>query len=447
MGFQLAATPLHAAGQPGAWALLGVGFWMGLVWLGARRAQAAGAGPLWTGLVIAGLTAGLYPTAWYATAGAHAMGDATFAAAVVLTLLPGAIPRDRVGLVSLLLVGAAGTKVSLLPMSVTVWLYVVSVACRSQTARERLSLLWAGLAPWLVCQVPVLLWTWWHSGSPWGPYLAGLLGQSVYDVSAVREAFAATVAANRYAIAHIAMFAFVFLNPIVWFGLIWVIVRPERGRVSWLILALLGCQFSLMAAWLPPDVRFLGGLQYVGLLLLAARPPPRLLAWVARPIGLTIAVLLTVPWTLLGVAEAEDAAAVVFGQTTATQHCEEHIPAYAHFDEIDRRLPPDAVLLALRHAQGGKPPNAYVPRPVALVAQDVPVGTKPYLLWFGPDKPAMIQRTVSEQTPWRPGPSVFAPQAVEWSTRGRQRRRTWVAVFALDDASTPATSSEPLRPR
>ena len=152
MGYQLGAAPVHAMGVPQAWAVVGVGFWLSLVWFGIRQAQESGAGRAWSSIVALGLAAGLYPTAWYATAGAHAMGDVTFAAGVLLAARIPAPSLQGFAQLNLLLVAAACTKVSLLPMLLVTWLFALAQTWAGLPRQKRLRLVLIALAPWLLWQ-------------------------------------------------------------------------------------------------------------------------------------------------------------------------------------------------------------------------------------------------------------------------------------------------------
>ena len=440
MGYQLSAAPLHAAGVPGAWAVLGAAFWGTLVWLGAVRAHLAGH-RAWTGLVVAGLVASFYPTIWYATSGAHGMGDATFAGAVLLALVGQGTGRQRLAPVVILLVAAASTKVTLLPMILVVWVSVSAHAWRISPREARGELAVMAIVPWLIWQGLPLGWTWMHSGSPWGPIFANVLGESVYDVPALQKMLASGWASGRYDLPRMALFALGFLNPVLWLGLAWAVVRSLVNREHLLLPGLVALQVGLMTFAVPLDARYLGGLQFVGLLTLAAHPPTRILSALARPVGIAVATLLTVPWALLGAAEAADAARVATGQLTANSYCEDALPLYESFGDLDAALPPDAALLALRNVGGTKLPNAYAPRPIAMMPEDLPPDRRPFLLWVGPNDRDAIERAVTRRTPYRLGPPMFEPRTVEWSTRGRRPGRATVGVYALESATEPPTGS------
>jgi hypothetical protein len=185
MFYQLPAVPMHALGALGAWAVLGLCFWGELVWLGVRRAAASAPGPRWNGLDAVSLAAGLYPTAWYATSGAHALRGTAFADARLLLLEN---PKSTVGRLFTfqpLLVAASCTKVSILPVVFALCLWALLSIWRSRD-ESPLALRGAlAVLPWLVWQGLPLAWTWVHPGSPWAPGPAG--GRAALPPVAWRE--------------------------------------------------------------------------------------------------------------------------------------------------------------------------------------------------------------------------------------------------------------------
>ena len=149
--------------------------------------------------------------------------------------------------------------------------------------------------------------------------------------------------------------------------------------------------------------------------------------------------LLAVPCGLLATTEATGAARVLSGQADLSQHLQGELPFYEAFTEMDEVLPKDASLRALRHRHGAKLPNAYDPRPIALVADEVPAQTSPFFLWVGDPTPSTIRSALHRRAPFNLGEAWLPPRSVTWSTRGRKERSASLAVYALDPATDSAS--------
>src|SRR5262249_44263104 len=123
MVFQISAAPVHALGYPDSTNIVSWALSATLLWFASRIIRTKANTVAWTALCIGGLCVGLYPAVWHVTGGAHAMGDLALAAAIVAfcdrqSLIASLAPWSYAALLSILLLSASTSKISLLPLCV-----------------------------------------------------------------------------------------------------------------------------------------------------------------------------------------------------------------------------------------------------------------------------------------------------------------------------------------
>ena len=369
MAYQISLTPFHALGFPHAGnvvsCLIAVSFAYFAYRLVIERKQSS----FRAAVVASTLLVGMYPMVWYVTSGAHALGDLALASAIIAcvgnrTLRRKARPNMWNAMVSTLLVGAALTKISLLPVIAFVWGAVVLQGFRQ--VREVASWKTVGRSvaaltiPWLVFYVPVLGWTWFQSGSPFGPVLAGRFGESVYVAAEVRQAMASRNVGRFPGIAN--LFAYDY-SPAFWLFLIgFFLSRIPRKVIPSCALAL---QVALLVTVLPVQLRYLGGTQFAAVILGAMYVPSPVANVTFRRVLVVVSFL---PWIALQSYYVSPFCRFVIGITPERQHYQRYVAFYDDFRNVDELLPRDAVLLTV----GVRPNSIYFPREILPQRSPIP---------------------------------------------------------------------------
>jgi hypothetical protein len=373
MIYQISAAPAHAIGYPDATNVVSWALSATLLWFAWRIIRANGNTVPWTALCVAGLCVGLYPAVWWLTGGAAAMGDLALAGAIVALC-----NRDRLLLsvpspayaatLSILLLSASTSKVSLLPvcsilLCLGIWPLLKSAP---RLARARVCL--AVTLPWLIFFCPIAWWTWIHSGSPFGPTLAGVFGSSVYSDDRLRQIpgereltqIPLTMLRN----------AAVGYSPLIWFGVIGVFFVPLAKVTRLTLGCLLALQLMLIYWLLPYDARYLG-LQYGIFIVFAAYVPQAVQERLssARTMIAACAVFL-LPWFAIQIYYAKQFFLVSTGVEKSAFY-QSHIAFYSDYLKLDRLLPKETVLLASPEFQLHIS-AVYAPRPIFFDPKDLP---------------------------------------------------------------------------
>ncbi len=383
MIYQISSAPLHAMGYPDAANVVSWGLNATLLLFAWRTIRASEKPVVWTALWVGTLCVGMYPVVWDVTSGAQAMGDLAIASAIVAfcsqeSLLKAISPPIYAALVSFLLLSAASSKISLLPLSgiilgVTAWSIVRLVPSRSGP------ILLALAAPWVVFYCPILLLTWVQSGSPFGPVLSDLFASSVYPHNWATEIFQATREANRPPLLKVFAYAAVDCPPLVWMGAVGAMLGTDLAasvRIKLFCFVLLQC--GLILWLLPYDVRFMGGLHYGLVITFACFSAPNIVNPLTSPrIMAAGCVALLLPWFGIQLYYASQFFPVALGWEKL-DFFKRYVAFYDDYTKLDQILSKETVLLV----QDYRIDAVYAPRPVFFNVKDLP-----------PQRPAALLRS------------------------------------------------------
>jgi hypothetical protein len=379
MVFQVSSATTHAIGYPDAPNVVSWGLSATLVWFTWQIIRTNSKPIGWTAFWTAAVCVGMYPVVWHVTGGAHAMGDLAMTAAVVAffsreKLLSAIPPPSYAALMSILLLAAATSKVSLLPLCLVILCLVACSLFWSAPPLLSAQCALALAAPWVIFFCPIALWTWWQSGSPFGPMLADVFAPSIYESDRLQETLRNARQANQEPLTAAIKYVSIMYSPIIWFAVGGAIFWSALSRVARVILFFLfGLQCLIIYRLLPHEARFLGGLHYGFLILFASfvagNMPDKFAS--ARALASASAIFL-LPWLGIQVFYAKQFLSVVLGLEDVDAFYQRHLAFYADFVKLDRILPKDAVLLV----PGFRLDAVYAPRPIYFDSADLPRGKR-----------------------------------------------------------------------
>lgn len=434
MAFQIFAAPLHALGIPDApnvvsWLLSLMLVWSGWTLLRLRRVTATASYCL-----VAAIPAGAYSMVFHVTGGGHAFGDLALATAIVAlamadTILAASGPAAFALAVSLLSWSAASSKLSLAPVAFAILVLGGCLAWRSEkSGGSRVRVLAALVAPWLVLGAPLLLWTYLQSGSPFGPFLAGKFGPSLYDAQTFPDFAEETRLNNRSPLREVILGNLAGYSPLIWLGTMGALLSrsvPLQLR-TWGWALLLG-QLFIIAWLLPYHARFLGGLQY-GLVLCFAIYGSGRIAGLGRAATLTFAAAL-VPWIAGQLYYAQQFSRMAVGLEDPDAFLRRYVAFHDDFARLDRLLPQNAILLVTDF----RPPSVYSPRPMVFDPADIAPGREVFLFSA---RPPLITDSYGKYVP---------DAGVYFNANARQEvyRRPWVTPLTGELHVTRLAGAKP----
>jgi len=391
MIYQIALAPVHAIGFPDAGNVVSWWISIALVWFAWCIIRKSSRDIYWTALWVASICIGMYPVVWQVTGGAHSMGDLAVVAAVVAIAerdrsLKSLDPAAYGALASIFALAAASSKVTLLPVSIAVVLFVCWSLLRTGEFLQRGRVLSAIAAPWLIFYLPILAWTFIQSGSPFGPMLAGVFGASSYSESLMQSELKGGM--EKLPLTEAAWLTFVSYSPLIWIGAAGAFFcRDLPGNVRAFLASVTCLQLLLLVLFLPNDVRYLGGLHF-GLLVVFATRVSAKASYFANSRPIVIPVLALAPWLAVQWYYAKQFIPVSLG-LERTSFYERYIPFYSDFIKLNDILPRDAALLV-----DFRLGNVYSPRPVVFSLFEMPPGKR--VFFFGAPETIVKMRSAKE---------------------------------------------------
>jgi hypothetical protein len=420
MTYQLAAAPTHAIDYPDAFNVVSWGLNTALLWFSWRIIHDSTKSVIWSVFWVGTLCVGIYPAVWHVTGGAHAMGDLAMTSAIIAfcsreRLLNTMSPSIYGAMLSVSLLAAATSKVSLLPVSVVILFVSFWHLVRSGKISRFRQVASALAAPWFIFFVPIALWTWVHSGSPFGPVLAGTLSSSIYPSGWVQKAFQAARDTNQVGLLRAIQYAAIDYSPLLWLGVIGAIGATDLSRQTRLTLLCIFALQCILIYWLlPHDLRFLGGIQYGLLVVFASFAAPAIRNRLTSRASIAAAcVAFLLPWLAIQIFYAKQFFPVVFGLEKGAFY-QRYVAFYADYVNLDRLLSRDTVLLV----QDFRLDAVYAPRPVFFDLRDLPPD-KPVVLFASPET---VRAAAGSFAGYKVGDLIYDnPQAVlvTYRTPGR----------------------------
>jgi len=381
MIYQVSLAPLHAIGYPDAGNVVSWGLALSLLWFAWYQLKESEQPAWWVYVWPAALVVGLYTAVWQVTGGAHAFGDLGMAAGMIVfcrrrQLLATMSRTALAGLSSIVLLAAASSKVSLIPLSSIVLLLQSCLLFRSADRREKWWIVLAAVGPWAVLFTPLMAWTWWNSGSPFGPLLGGIFRSSVYRGEVLRETLAATLRSQASHFEY-AKYALANYSPLLWLGVLGALLtsrsltRATRGAVAFFFVL----QGVLIYFFLPHDVRFFGGMFYGAVIVFALSPPNRIPGSLApRGAVLASASVFLLPWLAVQSYYAAQFLPVSLGLEEKPRFYDRYVAFSRDYRVLDRALPKNSVLVIR-----GRSNATYAPRPVLMDPADLPPDKRVFL--------------------------------------------------------------------
>jgi hypothetical protein len=238
---------------------------------------------------------------------------------------------------------------------------------------------------WGVFYGPIVLWATLNTGSPFGLATAELFHSHYFAPETIARYIYYTGLNKTGWISLLTWLApSVSIGAIAALGILAYAAFRRGEGVFKIVLGLVLAQAVFIAWLLPQEFRFLGGLQYVVLILAA---------WVfwPSPLGIRLAARwwlvllgLCVPWLAVQIYYARPFINVVSGIEGRDDFLRKYVAFTEDFRALDRILPTKAVLYVVN----SRLPSYYAPRPVIFTLEDLRGRAPLYRFTVGDDGPA-----------------------------------------------------------
>ena len=393
MIFQISLTPLHALGFPDAGNVLSWSLGLTLIWLCWYLITERLSPPRWVYLCSAPIVVSYWSVVYYVTGGSQAFGDLAFAAAMAAFLyrkdLIKQIALARYALFfSTVIVAFVSSKATLIPLGIFLFFLLIFFLFREKNdMREFYRACICALLPWIIFYLPIVIWTFWHSGSPFGPVFSNRFSRLIHHAKLLNINFKVSdhLLRGRYNfIDQIKKFA-IYHSPIIWFaipGLIFAKTTSLSNRLVASSIFLL--QLSCITFLLPFETRYFSGLLPGFLISFGMLCPAYIKDSITKHKHLYVAVcfFFLMPWLMVQSFYASQFFPISLNLQSKYSFYRKYISFFDDYVKIDKLLPKNACILSRININ---PPffrmsSPYVPRPIYFDYHDVPQWKNVYLM-------------------------------------------------------------------
>lgn len=385
MTYQIAATPLHALKLGDAMNVVSWTLGLLLVFFPVKLLSSERRLTLGGCLISAGIAVGMYSAVQFVTGGSHAETDlaivlCTIASCRASRLSAECGPRAFAVMISLTALAAASGKISALPLAVALMFWGLYRGLAPHEARERLRSVSLAVVPWIVFYLPIVAWTYVHSGAPFGPIYSWYFPNSIYDSGTTKQFFESIRQVNHLPLREFLSAAIVQFSPLIWIAALAMLVSRQIERIDRIAMAiLLALQCALVALRLPTQVRFLSGFQFGLAIVFAVQAQTNWARFTRRNAIAAVSIVFLAPWLLMQAYYARPFVAVTTGIEPRTRFLEQYVAFYDDFAKLDQLLPQKSTLLI----RGFRAGSFYAPRNAFQDLEDLPLNRAAYSL--GPD--------------------------------------------------------------
>ena len=254
------------------------------------------------------------------------------------------LPSKKVNSLSLtfglLNLGLISSKISMIPIfliQVLIFLRIIKINWGLKYIKKSIFYL---VLPFLIFYLPIITYTWFKSGSPFGPLLSSLFLNEV-NIDPILRAANGEIG-NQNSLIYFGFFALTKWSPFIWIACLLTLHKKIKLNTKVIFLFILSTQSLLIWIILPNSPRFYGGIHYVGLLIVFVELIPQLFQRY-RIFFLSIFLFSSIPWFLLDIYYSYPLISKAFLKSEKFK--KDYIPFYEDFLVLDNLLEKDSNIL------------------------------------------------------------------------------------------------------
>ena len=243
----------------------------------------------------------------------------------------------------LLFLATIGSKVSMVPISFLMIFIFIKVICDFWSSKELFRAFSYFIIPVLIFYLPLLIYTWLESGSPFGAFLNSFFtGQEpIYDpYIEYRDGNIG----YRGDFKEILFFLITKWSPLVWIAWIFIPLKRINLKSKIILSSIFIVQFFVIWAFLPNRPRHFGGFQYVALILIFIEIIPNIYSKF-KNFFISLFLLSSLPWLFLDIYYALPLVSKAI--TSPEKFKNDYIPFFNDFKEIDLLIEENAQLIVI----------------------------------------------------------------------------------------------------
>lgn len=370
MFFQISMTPLMAWGHPNAGNIIGYFYSIMIIIYIFYTINMYTENKKFSTWVTLFSIIGLHTFVFHVTMGGHAFGELSLLLLLGVIFLEKNMTNIKIKsfLVAVLSIAVVGSKLSYLPLIFFIVLYFI---CKEKllTLNFKLSNSLFLLSPFLIIYLPILVYTYIQSGSPFGPVLAGVIDTSPYNMDEIE------LAINRYSVKlpYLNIPISEFLRIMIFdYSLIVIISLTlfllkfrKKYFVLWLLVLL---QIGVIYFKLVHDIRFMGSILYFITMIVALDLYYEDKFNAYSKSLYKIAYILAIGYIGILLLYSVRFLPISLGLETKEHFFKNNVPLYEDYKKIDTLLPEDSIILA-PYTEGSLN-GSYMPRQTIYTISD-----------------------------------------------------------------------------
>ena len=383
MHYQILGAPFYSIGYPDSLNLLSLAIFSAFIYtvylLIKENTNNSNLG-LWAGVIVA---TGLHSTVDITTNSSNALLLLGSSLSLIVLcdssrFMPSKDLRSFSFYFGLLFLATISSKVSMLPISFLMIFLFIKVVCDYWSSKVLLRAFSYFITPLLIFYLPLLIYTWIESGSPFGAFLnSTFTGQEpIYDPYLE---FRDGKMGYRGNFKEISFFLLTKWSPLIWISWIFLPLKRINLRSKLIISSIFMIQFFVIWALLPNRPRHFGGLQYVALVMIFIEIIPIIYSKF-RNFLISLFLLSSIPWIFLDIYYALPLVSKAI--TRPEKFKNDYIPFFSDFKKIDQLIEKNAQLFVI----GTRLNNFHAPRKVFLNKIDVKERNLPTYLFLVGEK-------------------------------------------------------------
>tara|TARA_Y100001970_G_C14259267_1_gene878362 strand:+ start:11411 stop:13192 length:1782 start_codon:yes stop_codon:yes gene_type:complete len=346
MHYQFIGPPFYSIGYPDSLNIITLGIFISIIYISAflifkknRNIELS----LWASVLI---SSGLYSAVDLTTNASNAfLMIASICSLLILCKPSDYIPsfelRSFSIYFSLLVLAICGSKISMVPIAIVLVMFYFKLVIDYWSFKElKKAILYISI-PFLVFYLPLLIYTWIQSGSPFGPMLASVFSgkEAIYDP--LLKSYSGELGYQGN-LKEIIFFLLTKWSPLIWIS--WLIIPNKkinlRAKLTFLFIILI--QFFIIWFILPDKPRHFGGFQYCALIICFIDIFPHFY-YKLKNFLIIIFLFMSLPWVGLDIYYSFPLIYKAFFKTEIFK--KDYIPFYEDFSKIDNLIEKDAQIL------------------------------------------------------------------------------------------------------
>lgn len=302
--------------------------------------------PSWMSILLTQIICCPFAVIWFITSSPHSLGflSSAFVAAGLLSL----DKSSNINGYYIAILSAFSSAILLSTKSTFAPFIFVSLIILIKylfSKKKKLAILII-LVPFIFLVLPLLIWTWYFSGSPLGAILAGKFGPSIYNINDMKNEFQEIISLNKTTLSKLIYYYLPSYSPIFWLSLIspFIFIKYDKKKF-YLSLFMIVIQLLFIVTMLFFDIRFLGAISLAITAISLSRLINHKFVINYNKFMFVTVIIITLPYFLSQIYYSYPFIKVSISVDSVESFKQKYIPFYNDFTNLSHLIPTDAKII------------------------------------------------------------------------------------------------------